>query len=260
MLERIRIVMVNTTHPGNIGAAARAMKTMGLSDLALVQPKEFPCAEATARASGAADLLENARVCDSLDEAIGDADLVVGTSARQRRIPWPCLTAREFAGQAKQEPEGHRVAVLFGREDRGLTNEELRRCNLHVTIPTNAEYGVLNVASAIQLICYELRMAALGDEPELPEARARRERMPVPEMFWDEPLATNTETQQFLEHLEQVIIATGFLTEARGGQAMTRLRRLFMRARPDTMEMSILRGVLVSVEKQMRQQSENSDV
>ena len=130
MLDKVRVVMVETTHPGNIGAAARAMKTMGLADLRLVAPKIYPSAEATARASGAGDILANARVCADLDEALEGATLVVGTSARLRRVPWPCLTPRQLTAQLQHEPEDTRIAVLFGREDRGLTNEELHRCLL----------------------------------------------------------------------------------------------------------------------------------
>ena len=178
MLENVRVVMVETTHPGNIGAAARAMKTMGLADLRLVSPAVYPSAEATARASGAGDVLSAARVCADLDEALEGATLVIGTSARQRRIPWPCLTPRQLSAQLQREPESTRIAVLFGREDRGLTNDELRRCNLHVTVPANPDYGVLNVASAVQLIAYELRLALVGEDADLPEARARREAMP----------------------------------------------------------------------------------
>src|SRR5699024_6395524 len=134
MLDNVRVVMVETTHPGNIGAAARAMKTMGLSDLRLVAPKIHPSAEATARASGAGDVLAGAQLCTALDKALEGATLVIATSARQRRIPWPCLTPRQLGVQLQKEPQSTRIAVLFGREDRGLTNDELRRCNLHVTI------------------------------------------------------------------------------------------------------------------------------
>lgn len=254
MLERIRIVMVETTHPGNIGAAARAMKTMGLADLCLVKPAVFPDAEASSRASGAADLLESATVCDSLDQAIAGASLVVGTSARQRRIPWPCVTARQLAGQCADEPG--QIAVLFGRESSGLTNEELERCHLHVSIPTNEEYGVLNVASAIQIICYELRMAALGDDAGVKPSREMAHRMPQPEWAWDEPPAAAEDMERFFEHLETVMTATGFLDPANPEQVRRRLRRLFLRARPDRMEVNILRGVLSSVQKPRPPQSE----
>lgn len=254
MLERIRIVMVETTHPGNIGAAARAMKTMGLADLCLVKPAVFPDAEASSRASGAADLLESATVCDSLDEAIAGASLVVGTSARQRRIPWPCVTARQLASQCADE--AGQIAVLFGRESSGLTNEELERCHLHVSIPTNEEYGVLNVASAIQIICYELRMAALGENAGVKPSREMAHRMPQPEWAWDEPPATAEDMERFFEHLETVMTAIGFLDPANPEQVRRRLRRLFLRARPDRMEVNILRGVLSSVQKPRPPQSE----
>lgn len=248
MLSRIRIVMVETSHPGNIGAAARAMKTMGLSDLRLVAPARFPDAEATARASGAGDVLAAARVCANLDEALGDAELVVGTSARQRRIPWPCLTPRQLGEQVAAESDTT-VAVMFGREDRGLTNEELQRCNLHVSIPADEEYGVLNVAAAVQVLSYELRLALLGDGVSAPQARARRHSMTLPELVWDEPPASNQAVDSLLTHLEQVAVKSGFLDPANPAQVRSRLRRLFLRARPDKMEVGILRGILANIEK-----------
>ena len=248
MLDRIRIVMVETTHAGNIGAAARAMKTMGLSQLVLVSPQGFPSAEATALASGAADLLEAARVVDSLDEAIADASLVVGTSARQRRIPWPCVTPRMLAQQISEEADTS-VAVLFGRESRGLTNEELERCHLHVSIPSNEDYGVLNVAAAIQVISYELRLASLGEDPQVTASREMPHRMQQPDWAWDEPPADSAAMARFFEHLETVLVNTGFMDPTNPDQAMRRLRRLFLRARPDKMEVNMLRGLLTSVER-----------
>lgn len=258
MLDRIRIVMVEPSHPGNIGAAARAMKTMGLSDLRLVAPREYPSAEATSRASGAADVLSEARVCADLDEAIADATLVAGTSARRRRIPWPRLTARQFSDHLAREEDQARVAVLFGRESAGLTNEELHRCHLHVALPTNPEYGVLNVAAAIQLLAYEARLGVLGDTLEEADGRVPEHRMPLPEMVWDEPPASSAETEHFLAHLQRVMEATGFFRSGQESPAMTRLRRLFLRARPDRMEISTFRGVLANVEKQLRR--EKTDV
>ena len=160
--------------------------------------------------------------------------------------------AAQLSHDLANAPQDTRIAVLFGREDRGLTNDELRRCNLHVSVPANPEYGVLNVASAVQLISYELRLALLGDDFELQESRSRREVMPLPEMFWDEPPATNEAVSGFLDHLEKVMAQSGFLNPQQPGQVMTRMRRLFMRARPDKMEMSILRGVLVALEKKMQ--------
>ena len=258
MLERIRIVMVEPSHPGNIGAAARAMKTMGLSDLRLVCPREYPSAEATSRASGAGDVLAEARVCANLDEAIGDATLIAGTSARRRSIPWPRITARQFSGELARQPESAQVAILFGRESAGLTNDELHRCHLHVALPTNPEYGVLNVAAAVQLLAYEARLGVLGDSLDESGTRSLPHSMPLPEMAWDEPPASSDETEGFLSHLQQVMEAAGFFRSGQGNQAMTRLRRLFLRARPDRTEIRTLRGVLANVEKKLRR--EESDV
>ena len=250
MLNSVRIVMVGTSHPGNIGAAARAMKTMGLARLELVAPAEFPSVDATARASGAAELLSDARVHGDLAGAIDDATLVVGTSARQRRIPWPCLTPRELAELVATRGEQEKVAVLFGREDRGLTNEELRRCHYHVEIPANPDYGVLNVASAVQLIGYELRLALVGQE-EGGEGDMFRNRhvLELPPQRWDAPPASSGELEHFLEHLERIMVKSGFLDPENPAQVVTRMRRLFLRARPDRVEISTLRGVLTRLER-----------
>lgn len=251
MLEHIRIVMVETTHPGNIGAAARAMKTMGLSKLSLVKPKVFPDAEAYSRASGAIDILDNVQVHDSVAAALEGATLVVGTSARQRRIPWPCITSRQLAEQIHAEyrqqdaDQTAEVAILFGRENSGLTNEELEHCNLHVTIPTNAKYGVLNVAAAIQIICYDLRMIFLDQQA----ADVSQHQMPQVALPWDEPLAKAEDVTRFFDHLERVIVNTGFLKAENADQVKRRLRRLFMRTRLDKNEVNILRGILTSIEK-----------
>lgn len=250
-LDSVRIVTVATTHPGNIGSAARAMKTMGLSDLRLVRPKMFPNAEATALASGAADLLENAQVCDSLDDAIADAELVIATSARGRHIPWPCISAREFGELLQQEPTSHRVAILFGREDRGLTNDELQRCNLHVTIPSNEEYGVLNLAAAIQVICYEVRMALVGEQLPSKSTHAHQHQLTLPSIPWDQPPASQADIQRLLTHFQTVMQQSGFFNPTHSGQVRTRLDRLFLRARPDKMEINILRGFLGSLEKSL---------
>src|SRR5690606_8925573 len=158
----VRIVLVETTHPGNIGASARAMKTMGLSDLGLVAPRAFPSDEATARASGAADLLERATVYETLEDAIADCALVVGTSARSRGVEWPCADPREAAGRIWDAIDAdNRAAIVFGREQSGLTNEALARCMLHVQVPTDAAFSSLNLAMAVQVLCYELRMTGL---------------------------------------------------------------------------------------------------
>ena len=160
LLKNIRIVLVNTTHPGNIGGVARAMKNMGLEKLYLVEPKEFPSHRAFQRAAHALDILDNAVIVDSLDAAVDGCGLVVGTSARSRGIPWPMLNPRECGRKAVSEAGEYDVALVFGREDRGLTNEELQRCTFHVHIPTNPDYSSLNLAAAVQVLTYEVRMAA----------------------------------------------------------------------------------------------------
>ena len=237
MLENIRIVLVNTSHPGNIGSVARAMKTMGLSELYLVDPHFFPHAKANELASHAVDVLEQATVVADLDAAVNDCGLVVGTSTRSRKIPWPILNPREFAEKVRVEAANVKVAVLFGREQSGLTNEELHRCHLHIQIPTNPDYSSLNIAAAVQVIAYELRMASLMGAPTAEE--------------WDFEWANAELMELFYEHLERVLIEIEFLNPEVPRQLMTRLRRLFFRARPDVMEMNILRGVLGSVEKKL---------
>lgn len=250
MLENVRIVMVNTSHAGNIGAAARAMKTMGLSDLVLVAPAEFPSATATALASGASDLLARARVVPTLEDALADCSLVIGTSARLRTIPWPLMTARECGEVARIESEKQRVAIVFGREARGLTNEELRLCTYHVSIPANAEYGVLNVAAAIQVIAYEIRQAHLVEPVEPP---ADEPMMPISYVRWDEALVKHDEMELFYAHFERVLIEVGFLAEDNPRQLMTRARRMFNRVRLDRLEYNMLRGFLTSVQQKLKQ-------
>lgn len=238
MLNKIRIVLVNTSHPGNIGAAARAMKTMGLQNLYLVAPKTYPHVNANEMASGALDVLGKAIVVETLDEALADCGLVVGTSARDRSLPWPQLLPRDFAEKARTETQMTHVAVLFGREQSGLTNEELHRCHFHVAIPSNPDYSSLNIASAVQVIAYELRLASLGPQPA--------------EMEWDYPYADAAGMAGFYEHLERVLVELDFLNPKAPRQLMPRLQRLFNRARPDVMEMNILRGILGAVEKRGR--------
>lgn len=244
-LDNIRIVLVATSHPGNIGAVARAMKNMGLRNLYLVNPRQFPAEAALARAAGAADILDGAVVCHDLASAIGDARLVLGTSARERRIPWPLQDPRAAAAQSIGEAGQHQVAILFGREDRGLKNEELQLCHLHINIPTDETYSSLNLSMAVQVVCYELRMAWL--------AAAER---PGKVQDWDAPLANAADTERFFSHLEQTLIALDFLKPSAPRQLMTRLRRLFNRIRMDEMELNILRGILTAVQQAGGEQSE----
>lgn len=244
-----RIILVNTTLPANIGSVARAMKTMGLTDLVLVDPKLFPHADATALASGASDVLASARVVPTLADAIADCTMVLGTSARNRSINIAQLDARH-AGQMAQryEAQGAKLAIVFGREDRGLTNDELALCQAHVFIPTNAEYGVLNVAAAVQVLCYEIRMAHLdafnaGSSASLHQATDDAEPiMPMTLVPWDEELVAAEDMQQFYQHLEQALVAVNFLDPDNPRQIMGRLRRLFNRTRLDRPEYNLLRG------------------
>ena len=230
MKTNIRIVLVNTTHPGNIGAAARAMKNMCLERLYLVEPQGFPSAEATARASGADDVLANAVVCDSLEQALDGCHFVVGTSARSRSISWPVENPRQAAARVMQESRDGEVALVFGREHSGLTNEELEKCHYLVHIPTNPDYSSLNLAAAVQVLCYELMLFSPDENSHL-EDEAR-------------DLASAAEMESFFGHLEQTLVELEFLDASHPRKLMRRLRRFFNRARPDKTEMNILRGVL----------------
>lgn len=235
VLNNIRIVLSHPSHPGNIGAAARAMKTMGLERLYLVNPKAFPDPVADARAAGAADVLENARVCATLDEALAGTVLAVAVTARRRDLSHEMLSAHQAASRMVEfAPQGE-VALLFGTEMSGLSNAELDKCQLLATIPANPEFTSLNLASAVQILVYELRMAFLGTT-ETPAAKALES-------------ASFEDVERFYQHLEQTMIATGFLDPACPGRLMQRVRRLFARARPEKEEVSILRGILTSVEK-----------
>lgn len=236
--DQIRIVLVEPSHPGNIGAVARAMKTMGLVKLVLVAPEQFPDQQATWRAVWANDVLESATVVATLDEAIADCGFVVGTCARDRRLPWPVLDPRRAAAEMAAKSLQGEVAILFGREDNGLSNDELMRCNLHLAIPTSEAYSSLNLAMAVQIVCYELHM--LQAEGSLPERSNEQ---------WDEPLATQENIERFYVHLEETMSQIGFLNPAAPRQLMPRLRRLYSRLDMDEMELNILRGILTETQK-----------
>lgn len=239
MLDRIRIILVNTSHPGNIGSVARAIKTMGLKTLYLVNPQQFPHDKATEMASGAADILQQAVVVETLAEAIADCTLVIGTSTRSRTIPWPLMMPREMTHRVKQEPRDSHIAILFGREQTGLTNEELQRCHVCVQIPANPEYSSLNIAAAVQVIAYELRVASLAAEGMSEE--------------WDYRPATADEMERFYVHLQEVLVAIEFFKPNAPRQLLARLRRLFNRARLDVMEINILRGILTAVQESIEE-------
>jgi TrmH family RNA methyltransferase len=237
VLSNIRVALLNTSHPGNIGAAARAMKTMGLTDLWLLSPLHFPDAQATARASGADDLLASAQVRQHLDELLEDCRLVVGVSARTRSIPCPVLTPGECASLVSEESDKGRVAVLFGREQSGLSNAEIDRCHYLVRIPASPVYASLNLAAAVQVIAYELFVAHVTKEAE--EGGCSPKHVPV----------SAGEMERFYEHLETTLVQLEFLDPANPRHLMRRLRRLYNRARPDANEINILRGILTAAQK-----------
>ncbi len=236
VLPDMRVVLLRTSHSGNIGATARAMKNMGLTQLALVQPRTFPHADATARASGADDLLADAKVCATLEEAIADCVLIIGASARVRSLPVPMLDPRQCAEKIQRSHRQGKVAVLFGNEQSGLSNEELDVCHHLVKIPTNPDYASLNLAAAVQVICYEIRMATTGCQKDN-ETQALMD------------LATAGQVDQFFEHLEATLIEIQFLDPEMPRQLMRRLRRLFGRVQMDQNEVNILRGILTAVGK-----------
>lgn len=231
----IRIVLVGTTHPGNIGAVARAMKNMGQSDLALVNPRHFPHEDATARASGATDILDNASVVPTLAEALIDCVYIAGASARSRTINWPSMGPRDCAERMISERQHGKVAAVFGPEKSGLNNDDLDLCHTLLTIPTDPGFSSLNLAMAVQILTYELRVASLLDEGPVFETEA--------------PPASSEEMEHFYAHLENVMKDIGFLDPDNPRHLMRRLRRLFIRTRPDKNEVNILRGILTAVDR-----------
>ncbi len=236
--DHIRIVLVHTSHPGNIGAAARAMKTMCLNRLILVQPKSFPSAECTARATGADDILQNASVVDSVAEAIADCSVVYGTTARARSIEWPVLTPAETASEIQQAGASGNIAILFGREQSGLTNEEMDLCQRAIRIPANPEYSSLNIASAVQIICYEIMANMTVGRQHDDELKT--------------PLATHDEMEKLYAHLQQTMTDINFYDPEKPRRLMRRLKRLFNRAQLDNNEYNILRGFLARVQEKTR--------
>jgi len=235
LLENIYIVLVGITHPGNIGGAARAMRNMGLTQLRLVQPKLFPHAEATARASGACDVLAKTQIYDNFPESIQDCHLVCGTSARSRTINWEILNPRDCVERILLTSQ--KVAIVFGREHAGLTNEELDHCHYLIQIPTVADFSSLNVAAAVQVIAYELRCAQMATTSI---------KEPI------ETLATAESMQRFYEHLRQTLIEIDFLDPTNPRQLIRRLQRLYNRSQLTESEINILRGILTATQKQCK--------
>lgn len=239
LLSRIRIVLCRPSHPGNIGAAARAMKTMGLSRLCLVLPKQFPDPEADTRATGAVDLLQQAEIYPSLKEALAGAVFVVGLSARRRDLGPEIGEPREMVARLLAAAAEGEVALVFGNETMGLSNDEIQLCHAAVSIPTNPDFSSLNLGSAVQVLCYEVRMAAFADRPPVSDTLATP---------FVSPTATHSEVEGFYEHLESVMTTTGFFNPEHPGRLIPKLRRLFGRIRLERDEVNILRGVLAATQ------------
>lgn len=232
LLNHLRVVLCQTSHPGNIGGAARAMKTMGLSTLHLVSPASFPDAHATAMATGAADLLEHAKVFSTLEEALEGCALVIGLSARKRQLSHELITARAAAERAVGlASTGQQVALVFGTEMSGLSNAELDLCQLLAMIPANPEFSSLNLAAAVQVMSYECRMASLDQKSQIQPNKVN-------------PLATSEELEAFYQHLEEVLIQIGYYNPDSPKKLMPRVRRIYARANLEKEEVNILRGVL----------------
>jgi len=235
--EKIRFVLVRTSHPGNIGAAARAIRTMGLARLSLVAPHAFPHADAIALAAGANDVLENAPIAPDLPAAIADCQLVLGATARRRDVPMEEIDAREAAARALAAArDGREVALVFGNERTGLENDEIKRCHAAVLIPSDPAFASLNLAQAVQVLAYEVRMAVLAGASPLPEQKA-------------DPPASAAELDAFFEHLERTLEAIEFHKGRSPRTIMLRLRRLYLRAQPDQRELRVLHGILSDSER-----------
>ena len=238
LTKNIKIVLVGTTHPGNIGATARAMKTMGLHALDLVQPKIYPDAEATARASGADDVLADARVLDNFHDSIADCHFVFGTSTRDRSIPWPLYNPVQAAERTLDLlNNGSRVALVFGRESSGLANEELELCNGMIQIQTNPGFSSLNIASAVQIISYEIykELNSAAEEKDISSAATE--------------LVSNEQLQQLYAHLEQCLVDIDYLDPDKPRRLMRRLKRMINRSGLDDNEYNIVRGILSAAQE-----------
>lgn len=238
MFENIRIVLCHTSHPGNIGSTARAMKVMGLKRLYLVNPQSFPDPHATALASSADDVLDQAVVCHSLREALEGVHVAAALTARRRDLAAPSANLREAAEQLTQLAQNNQIAFVFGNETNGLSNEQVLQCNLLVHVPTNPDYSSLNLAAAVQLVTYELRMAAglnsFQDWPDAPQ------------------LATQEQVEGMLEHLQQTLTEIGYLNPANPKRLMPKLRRLYQRSALEAEEIDLLRGIYTKTLQSIR--------
>ena len=234
----IQIVLVETSHPGNIGSVARAMKNMGLAKLALINPKKFPHQDATALAGNATDLLDNAQVFDSIQTAVKGSKVIYATSARDRTIEWPILSAKDAAEEIQDLVNNNiEVSIIFGREDRGLTNEELQLANKHLIIPAHPDYPVLNIAMSTQVICYEIYQAAQNHSVE---------------SWQDFPEYTSEELNHLIQHFNETVQALDLVDPKNPKQIMTRMERMFRRLYPDQMQGNFLRGFLKAINQRIK--------
>lgn len=241
-LDDIKFVLVRPTHPGNIGATARAMTTMGLSNLSLVAPKEYPSEVASARAAGADQVLDGANVAASLEEAIADCGLVVASTARERTTRWPTHNPREAMAKVFHNSRVCKVAVVFGQERSGLSNEELDCCQFMVKIPTNQDYSSLNIASAVQILAYELRLAHLADATGTMDKGIEKMNHP------NGAPPSGDQIRRFYMHLEEVLFDINFVKTKTATKLMRKLIRLFNRAIMTQEELNILRGIMTAIQ------------
>ena len=239
--KQVKIILIETSNSGNIGSTLRAMKTMGFGSLCLVNPKEFPSEEVAALAANAGDLIDSVQVVNSIEEALDGCNLVIGTSSRDRKVPWPNESIASAAPKIIAEADkNNTVAILFGREDRGLTNDELQRCNLHVHIPANEDYPVLNVAMSVQVVCYQLLISRAIDS----EMKNNQ--------HWDVPLAEANHVNRLVEHFTDVAEKLEVFNKGNPRQIGARIKRLFTRIGLDEMEVNFMRGFLAAVEKKLK--------
>lgn len=239
--KQVKIILIETSNSGNIGSTLRAMKTMGFGSLCLVNPKEFPSEEVTALSANASDLIDSVQVVNSLEEALDGCNLVIGTSSRDRKVPWPNESIASAAPKIIAEADkNNTVAILFGREDRGLTNDELQRCNLHVHIPANEDYPVLNVAMSVQVVCYQLLISRAIDSGMKNN------------QHWDVPLAEANHVSRLVEHFTDVAEKLEVFNKGNPRQIGARIKRLFTRIGLDEMEVNFMRGFLAAVEKKLK--------
>ena len=239
--KQVKIILIETSNSGNIGSVLRAMKTMGFKNLCLVNPKKFPSDEAKALAANAKDMIDDVVVVDTLDKALSDIDFVVGTSSRIRKVPWPNEPLNTVAPQINKIIESKtNVGILFGREDRGLTNDELQRCNLHMHIPANEEYPVLNLAMAVQVVCYQIYIDSLSKKSLVKNDN------------WDVPKAKSNHVKRLIEHFISVAEELEVFNKGNPRQIGARIKRMFTRIGLDEMEVNFLRGFLAATEEKLK--------